>query len=764
VNSEQWKVNNKEDKKEETTTHPEPVSKPKKVKGNKPEQAEQTEYKETTEQIETSFDKMKELVEQTDKLENNFENKLNVLALWTKLIARYYLKRLETFAYVDTLEPQLAKNTRNYAEYISNFSNNIIKEYQNLKKNKLILTQENFEKYKQDLLSLETEIKEKVNSIQNIYKIWYYEMFWKKHKIKAPRIQVYDFKYALENILNKENPSIKDIIVSFRKLDKTIPGERVELSGDIKDLSIQYLEKYDNKFQQISEIKLLENPFDFPKSIEKLNPQLQDEIQKLIEKYKQQVFDKLENKDNKTTIPFDETEIYLNPNFQNELKSVVVKYLIENNKLNNVENQDLLKILNDIYGKWWLDLADNTINSADNTINSAHNVKDFMIEQVSLLLPALKITKFSVAKLLAEWDTQLVNKIRLYLGKENKSIVDYVWKWFVQWNLETPIFTASYEWLSSIMNQENTFTLENIAKDYELIVLLHMLDKIKISFTDKLWKTKYVSLLNYVEKQSQIVKYILNTGVDVAMLAQSEKVVKFTFTGEYKLTDEELATIISMVIIVNKLTKTDEVKIVKENDKLFTVIEKDNRKIKIPIETRKSENKEEQNKKDKTNIYKAKWWESTIAERTWKIDLEILIKNWDLAKNKEQIKQNLETEIKEEFRNLLKNVKSLKSIEELDGQINKKISEVLKRYESLWIIKDIKTQQKRLVKQFNEALYKRFWWEKLKSDLLNRYFWKMVEEIRNNKTLSYEIDKYLSLREYKREKDNTIRKMLENLF
>ena len=78
--------------------------------------------------------------------------------------------------------------------------------------------------------------------------------------------------------------------------------------------------------------------------------------------------------------------------------------------------------------------------------------------------------------------------------------------------------------------------------------------------------------------------------------------------------------------------------------------------------------------------------------------------------------------------------------------------------------REIKKQQERLVKQFKEALYKRFEWGKLRSDLLNRYFWKMVEEIRNNKALLYEIIKYFNLRELKKEKGNTIKKILENLF
>ena len=50
--------------------------------------------------------------------------------------------------------------------------------------------------------------------------------------------------------------------------------------------------------------------------------------------------------------------------------------------------------------------------------------------------------------------------------------------------------------------------------------------------------------------------------------------------------------------------------------------------------------------------------------------------------------------------------------------------------------REIKKQQERLVKQFKEALYKRFEWGKLRSDLLNRYFWKMVEEIKNNPELN----------------------------
>ena len=335
----------------------------------------------------------------------------------------------------------------------------------------------------------------------------------------------------------------------------------------------------------------------------------------------------------------------------------------------------------------------------------------------------------------------------MYLAKENKWIIDYLWKSFVKWNLETIPFVASYESLSSIMNQKNEFTLENIWKDWELIVLLHLLDGIKVWFTDKLWNSKYSSLLDYVQKQPQMIKYILNTGVDVTMLAQAEKIVKFTFTGEYKLTDEELATIISMVIIVNKLTKTDEVKITKENDKFYIIAEKENKRVKIPVE-KDSPRKENtriliKDKKDEVNIYKAKWWESTVWDKTARFDLERVIKKEETPEKSKKTKESLENEIREEFRNLLKNLKSLKWTKELDLKIEESISSVLEKYNIEW---DKLTELKeKLTKQFKEALYLKIKWKEIPEKLdwekvgnkefINRVFEKYAEAVKENKYL-----------------------------
>jgi len=685
-------------------------------------------------ELKISKEEVKKLAEKTEKLESDFENKLNIFSIWIKLIAIYLVKRLQTFSYPDFLEPQLKKKIEDYSENLASTVDKLNGKYKKLKDWKFVFSQKDFEQYKQSIENFNKEIFKVVNSIHNIYKEWTYEMFGKEYKTKAPRTLVYDFKNTLENILQQENPSIKELILSFRKLDSRLLWERLELSGEIKNLTIQYLLNYDKEFQSIPEIKILSNPINFKENLEKLPSKLQEEINELIKKYKQQAF-----KDSKTTIPFNEYEIYLNPNFQNEVKNIVVKYLVDNNKLDNIENQDLLKILKDFYWQGAFDLT-------DSTINSAHNVKDFVVDQVPLLLPALKISKFSVSKLLSLWETELVNKINLYLAKENKWIVDYLWKSFIKWNLETIPFVASYESFSSIMNQKNEFTLENIWKDWELIVLLHLLDGIKIWFTDKLWNSKYSSLLDYIKKQPKLVKYILNTGVDITMLAQAEKIVKLTFTGEYELTDEELATIISMVIIVNKLTKTDEVKIVKENDKFYIIAKKENKRVKIPIETKKNNTRNE-NKKDEVNIYKAKWWESTVWDKTARFDLERVIKKEETPEKSKEIKKNLESEIREEFRNLLKNLKSLKWTKELDLKIEESISSVLKKYKETWAISDKQYENYKisLTKQFKEALYLKIKWKEIPEKLdwkkignkefINRVFEKYAEVIKENKVL-----------------------------
>jgi hypothetical protein len=721
---------------------------------------------------EVDINEIKKLAKETEKLENNFENKLKVFELWTYLISRYLVKREHTFHYNSLLDKNLEDKVNEYAIWLYNNDviKNILSKYKELKRNKFIFTEKDLISYRRELQDLDKQMINYVKSIHNIYKEWYYEMFGKEYKVKVPRIQIYDFRDVLEQILSKENPSIKDVIISFRKVDKTIPGEKLELSGEIKDLIITYLENYDKKYNQLSEIKILNNLILLIETLNKLNPELKEKVKNLINKYREKELNKIQYKDAVTTMSINDTKIYLNTDFQKELKNLVIKYLIENNKLNEIENKDLVEILKDIYWEWFIDLS-------DETINSIHNVKDFVVEQLPLLLPALKITKLSYAELLEKGDTELVNKIRLYLSRENKNIVDYIGKAFVKWNIEFPIFTVSYEWLSSIMNKQNEFTLENIMKDYELIVLLHLLDGIKISFVDKLWETKYVSLLNYVKKQPQIIKYILETGVDITMLAQAEKIVKFTFTGEYKLTDEEFAIIIAMVIVVNKLTKTDEVKVIKENKKMFVIVNRWERTVKIPVETKNYlvKDRNEKKEEDNVNIYKAKWWESTVWSSIWRIDLEELIKKDKIEEKKEgkminkiekeRYKEPIEKEIKEEFVDLLKNLKSIKSKEELDKEINEKIYKVLIRYKKLWIIKDINKQQKRLVRQFKEVLYKRYKWDKLKSELLNKYFWKMVEEIRNNPELRKEFSEFIKYPEKLKDfiNSNMFRKYINNI-
>jgi len=689
-------------------------------------------------ELKISKEEVKELAEKTEKLESGFENKLNIFSIWIKLIARYLVKRLQTFSYPDFLEPQLKKKIEDYSENLTSTVDKLNEKYKKLKDWKFVFSQKDFEQYKQSIENLNKDLFKVVNSIHNIYKEWSYKMFWKKYKIKAPRILVYDFKNALENILQQENPSIKGLILSFRKLDSKLPWGRLELSGEIKDLTIQYLLNYDKEFQSIPEIKILSNPINFKENLEKLPSKLQEEINELIKKYKQQAF-----KDSKTTIPFNEYEIYLNPNFQNEVKNIVVKYLVDNNKLNNIENQDLLKILKDFYWQGAFDLA-------DSTINSAHNVKDFIVDQIPLLLPSLKFTKLvfpKILNILEKSKNEKIIKIVNFLKRTPNWFKERLWQSFVKWNLETIPFVASYESLSSIMDQKNEFTLENIWKDWELIVLLHLLDGIKIWVTDKLWNTKYSNLLDYIKKQQKLVKYILNTGVDVAMLAQAEKIVKLTFTGKYELTDEELATIISMVIIVNKLIKADEVRIVKENDKFYGIIEKENKIVKIPIEIKK-EGTKKGNKKDEVNIFKAKWWESTVWDKTARLNLERVIKKEELQEKSKEIKKNLESEIREEFRNLLNNLKSIKWTKELDLKIEESISSVLKKYKETWAISDTqyKIYKKSLTKQFKEALYlkikwkeipERLDWEKIgNKEFINKFF----------DRLRLEIDKYPSLK------------------
>ena len=173
---------------------------------------------------------------------------------------------------------------------------------------------------------------------------------------------------------------------------------------------------------------------------------------------------------------------------------------------------------------------------------------------------------------------------------------------------------------------------------------------------------------------------------------------------------------------------------------------KENKRVKIPIETKKNNTRNE-NKKDEVNIYKAKWWESTVWDKTARFDLERVIKKEETPEKSKEIKKNLESEIREEFRNLLKNLKSLKWTKELDLKIEESISSVLKKYKETWAISDKQYENYKisLTKQFKEALYLKIKWKEIPEKLdwkkignkefINRVFEKYAEVIKENKVL-----------------------------